>query len=450
MEENLFSQILIENAQIIQNPLNPILNPDYGVLIENNSITEVGSVRELCNRFPDAKHFDGRGQLVLPGLIDAHTHMYSALTSCMPLHEENPQIFHEVLTRLWWKFDKALIDEEDIAVSTLIGSIASLKSGITTIIDHHSSPNCVSNSLDLIAENTRKCGLRSCLAYETSDRDGSDICNEAIKENIRFIKSTKSDDWTMLQGLFGLHAVYSLSDSTLRNCAYLSKELDAGFHMHMAEHNKEVEQFSQTHKQSIPEFLFETGILGPKTVLAHTVHINSDDIEILKDTKTNNVHNPHSNMSNGVGTAPIVDMLKAGQPVGLGSDGFYDLPKEMIYAKLLQTMKYGNPSTFSDQMALTLVYDHNVQIAEKIFGCHLGKIAPGYKADIIFIDYHPFTPVIKSNLTSHIFSALVSGQVQNVLINGQFAVKDGLVTGVDEEKIRNQSIEVADRIWKRM
>jgi putative selenium metabolism protein SsnA len=450
LEESLSSQIIIENAQVIENPLHPELKPDFGIVITDDLITQVGPIHELDSNYPDASRINARGLFVLPGLIDAHTHMYSALTSCMPLHGTPPQIFHEVLSQLWWKFDKVLLEEEDIAISTLIGSIASLKSGITTVIDHHSSPNFISNSLDVIAKNFSDCGLRSCLAYETSDRDGPGICDAAINENVRFIKSIKSDDKTMLQGLFGLHAVYSLSDSTLRKCASLSKELDAGFHMHMAEHNKEVEQFSQTHKQSIPEFLSKIGILGPKTILAHTVHINSDDIDILKETKTNNVHNPHSNMSNGVGTAPIIEMINSGQPVGLGSDGFYDLPYEMMYAKLLQTMKYGNPSAFSDQMTLSLVYDHNVQIAEKIFGCRLGRIAQGYKADLLFIEYDPFTPINKSNLSSHILSALVSGHIRNVLINGKFVVKDGSVSGIDEEKIKHQSIKVANRIWKRM
>ena len=443
-------QTLIKNVTLIQDPLEPEIKLDTSVVIVNDLIQAVGSTQDLLKSYPEAIHVDGHGCILLPGLVDAHTHFYSALTTCMPLKGESPRIFHEVLTNLWWKFDKALLWEEEIALSVLAGSIASLKNGITTVFDHHSSPLCIPDSLDVIAENTKKCGLRACLAYETSDRDGHEICSQAIHENVRFIKSAQVQKDSMIQGLFGLHAVYSLSDDTLQRCAAEVSGLDTGFHLHMAEHQREVDQFNETHTQSIPEFLAETGILGSKTILAHTVHINAKDIDILKSTSTFNVHNPHSNISNGVGIAPLREMARVDQPVGLGSDGFYDLPQEMVYARLLQSLVSGNPSAFSDQKALSLVYDHNVRFAEKIFNCKLGKIKPGYKADLILIHYEPFTPIDVNNLTSHIFMALTTGHISEVFIDGRLVLHDGQVTSLDESQIRSQAQNAAQGIWKRM
>jgi putative selenium metabolism protein SsnA len=446
----LEKQILIKNVTVIQDPLIPEITPGTSIVIVDDLIRAVGLTNDLLKLFPEASQVDGQGCLLLPGLIDAHTHFYSALTTCMPFKGESPRVFHEVLTNLWWKFDKALILEEEIALSVLAGCIASLKSGITSVFDHHSSPLNIPDCLDVIAANTRKCGLRACLAYETSDRDGVETCNQAIRENIRFIKSAQKQKDSMIQGLFGLHAVYSLSDETLKRCVAESSGLETGFHMHMSEHKREIVQFKQTHNQSIPEFLAEIGILQSQTILAHTVHIDTNDIGILKSTNSFNVHNPHSNISNGVGIAPLCDMARLDQPVGLGSDGFYDLPQEMVYAKLLQNLASGNPSAFSDQMALSLVYDHNVRFAENIFHCKLGKIKPGYKADLIFIAYEPFTPIEVNNLTSHIFTAITTGTVRKVFIDGHLVLQDGYPVHFDEAQIRAQARKVAQNIWKRM
>jgi cytosine/adenosine deaminase-related metal-dependent hydrolase len=253
-----------------------------------------------------------------------------------------------------------------------------------------------------------------------------------------------------LKGLFGLHAVFSISDETLRRCAEEASDLEVGCHMHMAEHRPEVVKFAKSHDQSIAEFLADVGILGPKTVVAHTVHVDRDDILLLKETGTFNVHNPKSNMGNGVGISPVADMVELGQMVGLGSDGFYDIPQEIVVAALLQTLGKEDPSSFSSHMALQMVYGHNVRFAEQIFGCQLGKITPGYAADLILVPYNPPTPVGEENLTSHIISALAGGKVSTALVNGQIKLKNGKILGVDEEKVMAQGREQAKQLWARL
>ena len=253
-----------------------------------------------------------------------------------------------------------------------------------------------------------------------------------------------------LHALFGLHAVFSLSDRSLEHCAERARALNSGLHMHMAEHRPEVEKFARKHSQSIPRFLSEIGILGKNTILAHTVHIADEDIELLKETGTFNVHNPRSNMGNGVGIAPVDRMLEYGQPTGLGSDGFFDIPNEMTLAKSLRTLKSSDPSAFSDQDALHLVYHNNIQFAEKLFGCRLGRVSQGYRADLILIDYHPWTPVNADNLSAHILSALNSGAVRTVIIDGQVVMEDGRVCGVDETEVRDIANRAAEKVWSRL
>lgn len=442
-------RILITNATVVSDPLKGEFHRDTGIMIERTEIAALGPVVELEASHPRATRIDARGMLLLPGLIDAHTHLYSALILAMPAMDRPPQNFPEVLSRIWWRWDKVLSDD-DVYASALVGSIASLRSGITTIIDHHASPTRVPGSLSRIASAVDECGLRACLAYEVSDRDGTVSRDQGIAENRRFIQETKRRGGDRLKALFGLHAVFSLSDETLHRCAEETADLGVGCHMHVAEHLTEVQKFARDHPQSIVQFLADTGILGPQTLLAHTVHISDEDIELLRATETFNVHNPRSNMGNGVGIAPVAKAVAMSQPTGLGSDGFFDMPQEIVLARLLQTLNSGNPSAFSDHDALTLAYSHNVRFAEKVFGCRLGKIAPGYKADLVMVGYEPTTPLEGANLSSHIVSALTGGQINAVLVDGKLVLHDGEVVGVDAARALALAHGSAKRLAERL
>jgi putative selenium metabolism protein SsnA len=439
---------IIENAVVIPDPLKSEFHIDQVVVVEGENIAAVGPATDLIRRFPEAERLDGGGAFLLPGLIDAHTHLYAALSAGMPGPTDPPHTFPQILERVWWKFDKAL-QKDDILTSALVGSVNSLRSGITTIFDHHASPRAVPNSLSWLANGIEQVGLRACLAYEVSDRDGPISRDQGIDENKRFIREVQEKDSQLLRGMFGLHAVFSLSDQTLRRCADEAMSLGVGCHMHMAEHYPEVRKFAETHNQTIAEFLREVGLLHPGALVAHTVHVEEDDIRVLVETGAFNVHNPKSNMGNGVGIAPITDMLELNQPVGLGSDGFYDIPHEMDIAKRLQTLRTGDPSAFSDPLVLRLVYDHNVRFAEHVFNCRLGKIEEGYVADLVLVSYRPMTPVREGNLAGHIVAAL-GGGAHTVLVGGKVVMQSGDVLGVDEAELVKQSQAQAAKFWARL
>ena len=440
--------ILIENAVVIPDPLESSFLTGQSVAILGEKITAIGPKGDLRARYPQARAIDGSGQLLLPGLIDGHTHLYAALAHGMPLKGAAPRNFPEMLKKVWWRWDRALLDEEN-HVSALVGSICSLHNGITTIFDHQSSPRAVAGSLDCLSEGIEKIGLRACLAYEVTDRNGRDGCRLGIDENMRFIAAAYRREDTLRRGLFGLHAVFSLSDETLSRCAAEGAALRTGFHLHMAEHQPEVSQFARTHTQRIPEFLAETGILGPSTILAHTVHVNPADILIMKQAGVLSVHNPRSNMGNGNGIAPVCEMVEAGAEVGLGSDGYFDLPQEMMLTPLLQTLAKKNPGAFSDSMVLRMVYGSSAGLAGRIFGCLLGKVHPGYTADLILVPYDPPTPITEGSLSGHILAALAGG-AQTALINGRVVMLGGQIAGVDEQRTFSEARQATLNIWKRL
>jgi cytosine/adenosine deaminase-related metal-dependent hydrolase len=345
--------------------------------------------------------------------------------------------------------DKAL-NEQDIEISALLGGMASLKAGVTTIFDHHASPSCVTGSLDILSEAVQKVGLRASLAYEVSDRDGSASRDEGIEENHRFIRACRSEPQPLRRAHFGLHAVFSLSDETLQRCAEIGNGLEAGFHLHVLEHRTELEKFVREHNgQSVVHFLADLGILNPKTIAAHVVHVDLHEIKILTRQRTWTVHNPKSNMGNGVGVSPITSLLSEGVSACLGSDGFYDLPRQMEITPLLQNLDKRTPSAFGAAETLKMVYHNNASLAEQTFGLPFGRLEAGYAADCLIIPYDPTTPVNSLNLSSHLMAALLCGP-SHVTVGGYLRLNNYEVVGIDIPEIHARSRKLATRLWQRL
>jgi putative selenium metabolism protein SsnA len=415
------------------------------LFIKDGLIDQVGKV----DATEPATVIDARGGWVVPGLIDAHTHLYGALAHGMPLKGPLPRNFPQVLNQIWWKLDKAL-SPEDIEISAFIGGMASLRAGVTTIFDHHASPTCPSGSLQTLSDVVGKLGLRASLAYEVSDRDGSVAREAGMEENIRFIKACIAERDPMRRAHFGLHAVFSLSDKTLRRCAEIGNDLAAGFHLHVLEHRTELEKFVAEHAGlGVVPFLESLGILGSRTIAAHTVHIDEIDTQILAQTGTWTVHNPKSNMGNGVGVSPLNNLLKSGVHACLGSDGYYDLPQQMSIAPLLQNLQQRNPGAMGTREVLKMVFQNNAALAEQTFGLPFGRLAAGYAGDCLVIPYEPATPVNTTNLGSHLMAALTCNPTC-VIVGGAVRMQNGEYPGLNAGAIFARSRELATRLWERM
>ncbi|MBZ0309601.1 MAG: amidohydrolase family protein, partial [Anaerolineae bacterium] len=307
--------MLIKNATVIQN-LNT-LQENYAVLIDGEKIAAVAPSSELENQHPFVETIDANEALVMPGGICAHTHFYGAYARGMAIPGPAPKDFPEILERLWWPLDKAL-DEEAVRMSALVFMVDAIKHGTTTLIDHHASPNFIAGSLDVIADVIEQAGLRAVLCYEVTDRDGKEKAQAGIDENVRFMKTARKN----IAGTFGLHASLTLDDETLEHCAAAGQTVGCGFHIHVAEHEADEYDSVQKSGRRVIHRLQAAGILGEKTIVAHVVHCDPWELEILRDTQTWVSHQPRSNMNNAVGAAPLDAMLAADMRLCLGNDGF--------------------------------------------------------------------------------------------------------------------------------
>lgn len=440
--------MLIIHANLVTLDESGRIIPDGALLIRNGLVVEVDSTQQLSGRHGEERVLDAQGQLVMPGLINAHTHLYSTLARGMALKDEPPANFVQILERLWWRLDKALV-AEDILYSALVALIGCIRHGTTTIVDHHASPGSISGSLDLIAQAIDQAGLRACLCYEVSDRGGQQEAQAGIQENRRFIRRCQDEKKTLQAASFGLHASFTLSDETLRRCVALAKDLGVGFHLHVAEDAADVRDARAKYRKSVVKRLADFGILGPETLAIHCVHVDGDDMDILRETGTNVVHNPQSNCNNGVGVAPVLEMLDRGIRVGLGSDGFTaNMFDEIRTANILHKLSHGDPRVGYAELP-RMAFQNNRDIAGLFFQDSLGVIRPGAAADLIFLDYHPPTPLRSDNFLGHLLFGISGARVQTTIVAGKELMRDGQLLNLNEEEIALRARELAGKLWER-
>ncbi|MGC7871005.1 putative aminohydrolase SsnA [Desulfosporosinus sp. SYSU MS00001] len=441
--------LIIGNGMVLTLGKSNQVIPQGGVLIQDSKIIEVGPSQELQTRFPEARFIDAHGKLIMPGLINTHMHLYSTFARGMDAKSKPPRNFRDILEGLWWKLDK-LLTIEDVYYSALTPLIECIKTGTTTIVDHHASPNAVTGSLSALAKAAKEIGVRAAFCYEVSDRDGESIAQEGIKENADFIKACQGTPDAMTAGLFGLHASLTLSDKTLQQCSDEAKRLGAGFHVHVAEGIEDVNDCLTNHGMRVVERFEKFGILGPKSIAAHCVHVNDREIELLKASKTQVVHNPESNMGNAVGVTPVLKMLDKGVRVGLGTDGYTcDMFESAKVENVLQKHAAADPSVAWAEVP-QMLYGNNPLIASDLFGGTFGELTPGAWADVIVVDYIPATPLNETNWSGHLLFGVSGHNVETTVINGRVRMLDRVLVDIDEEAICARSRELAQAIWNRI
>lgn len=437
---------LIRNGTVVTLGDRTRVIDDGAVLIRGNVIERVGRRGELADE--RCATIDAGGGVIMPGLINAHNHFYSTFACGMALKDAPPTNFVEILERLWWRLDKALTPE-DVRYSALVPMCRGLRAGTTTVFDHHASPSAVGGSLETIARAAGEVGVRTCLCYELSDRDGPEVMQAGLEENEAFLKAHRGGGDTMLSAMFGLHASMTLGAETLERASELGRALHAGFHVHVAESHFDQEDSLSKYGKRVMHRLADAEILGTQTICAHCIHVDESEMEALLDTGTNVVHNPQSNMNNAVGAAAVLRMLSMGVRVGLGTDAMTaNMFDELRVAHLLQKHAIGDPRAgFAE--ACQMLFDNNRRIASKFFDKPLGVLAPGHLADVVVVDYHPATPLTEESLWGHVMFGLPSAPVRLALVNGRVRMKDGVVLGVDERALARRTRELAEQMWSR-
>ncbi|MFO7678473.1 MAG: putative aminohydrolase SsnA [Chloroflexota bacterium] len=444
------NDLLIVNGRLVTWQAADQIIENGALLLQNGLIADMGNSADLRQKYPNTPQLDAHNQLVMPGNICAHTHFYGAFARGMGIPGPPMKDFPDILERLWWRLDRALLDL-DVRYSALVCLVDAIKHGTTTLIDHHASPNAINNSLDQIADAVSESGLRAALCYEVTDRNGAYGAQAGIDENVRFLHSLKERGNPMLAGLFGLHASLSLTDETLHTCVDAARDLDIGFHIHAAEHEADEYDSLYKYNKRVIDRLADAGILGPKSIVAHAVHVDPAEKELLAQTGTWVTHQPRSNMNNAVGAADIEGMMRLGIPICLGNDGFSNnMWAEWKTAYFYHKAAHRDPRRANGMDIVQMAVHNNAALAGIFWPeAPVGRLAVGSAADVIFVDYHATTPLSAGNLPWHVIFGFEASMVTTTIAGGQVLMQDRKLLTLDEAEITARSRELASEVWQR-
>jgi len=440
--------IIINGTLVTYEKENRIL-PDWGIRVYDGLITEMAPSRVIKEKYPSEEVVDAGGQYVMPGNICAHTHFYGAYARGMAIPGAPAKDFPEILDKLWWPLDKSL-NLEDVYLSAQVCLVDAIKHGTTMLVDHHASPSAIEGSLDAISRAVMESGLRASLCYEVTDRNGLDGAMQGIRENVRFIRRIQEDPDTHLAASFGLHASLTLSDATLAK----SREAipnGVGFHIHTAEH--EVDEYDSLQKSGLRviDRLKKFDMLGPESIAVHAVHIDAREVQLLAESNTWVTHQPRSNMNNGVGLGNVESFMRAGIKVCLGNDGFSNaMWEEWKTAYLAHKLWNRDPRRMGGYDIMQMAVYNNADLARMFFpSAPMGVLSPGAYADLIFVDYHPYTEMTAGNIPWHILFGFHESMITSTIVHGKLLMKDRKLLTMDEDAIAAKGRELSRAAWQR-
>ena len=413
---------------------------ENGYVVFDELIHEVGEMKNF--KYKGYQIIDGKGQLLLPNFVCAHSHIYSIFARGLSL-PFNPHNFQEILDQMWWKLDSK-IDNQITYYSGIAAGSEFLLNGVTTIIDHHASGTEILGSLSSLKkalDNTLH--LRSILCFETSDRYPVDEC---IKENISFANRYHT---STVNGLFGMHASMSLSNETLKKISRKLKDLP--IHIHVAESDMDVIDSHQKYDMEILERLDKYHLVNKDSLIVHGVYISDKELDIVKNRGAYMVVNPSSNLNNAVGITDIKRFLDKDIPVMVGNDGLSSsMAIEYQNALYLTHLKNESPTALNISHILKMINNAYEYVGRRL-DIKIGKIQNGFVSDFMLVPYTPFTDMNNSNAFGHIFYGLFPNfRPNDVYVSGKNLVKNGVLSS---KKVKNE-LQIANKysaeLWKRV
>jgi 5-methylthioadenosine/S-adenosylhomocysteine deaminase len=363
------------------------------------------------------------------------------------LNIEPPTDFAQVLQRVWWPVDEALT-VEDAYASALSASADMLRNGSTLCADTYSGPNSIEGSLEAIARGTREVGMRGVLAFEITERHNQEEAERGLREGIQFIKSLEQGG--LISGMMSIHASFTVGDEIVIKTVKEAEKLNVPITVHTSEGLVDLYHNLEHSGERTVERLNRLGVLGPRTVLAHCVHVNDHEMDLIAESGASVAHNPMSNMLNAVGVSPIPSMLKRGITVGLGNDGWiYDPFENMRCALTIHRLASGNPSAIRPEQIFKMATLDGAKCYK--MQARIGSLERGKLADIVILDGHAVpTPLTKESVIGHLLNTFSGSDVRDVFVEGVHSIEEGKLKLISQEHITEISQQSARNLWSRL
>lgn len=413
---------------------------DGGIAVEGGRIVALGTRSEISKRYVARQTINTTGKVVIPGLINGHTHvpmvLFRGLADDLDLQDW--------LTKYIFPAEAKNVNEEFVRVGTRLGLAEMIRGGTTTYCDMYYFE-------DAIAEETAKAGVRGVLGETVIDFPVAD--NKTNKEAMayveRFVKKWQGHE--LIIPAIAPHAPYTVSEEHLRAARAFSDRTKAPIVTHISETKREVDDSVKAHGASPVAYLDRIGFLGERVIAAHVVWPQGTDSQILKQRGVGVVHNPQSNMKLAAGVSPVPQMLKEGLRVGLGTDGAasnndLSMWEEMDSAAKLHKVISGDPKVMSAQEAFELA---TIRGAEALhLEKEIGSLEVGKRADIVIVEGDSLNKIPSYNLYSDLVYATKASDVETVIINGRVVMRDQRLLTLNEAAIKKSAQVFRERIAK--
>ena len=440
------SEIKITNAWICQVSENQI-TPIFGdVIFAQGRITDIQekSHKKIWSKPPSKADnvLDAAGRVLTLPQINFHDHFYSRLVKGLPLSGPMDNFFC-ILENLWWKVDRAL-DLEMVQACAQMAALESIKNGVTYIFDHHVSPDATAGSLPLIRDTLEQFGLRGVLCFETSDRNGTELADLALRENENFLRDFTSNNF---KGMMGLHASFTISDQTLKKAADIVQKYNAGIHIHLCEDKVDRELSLQKYSKFPAQRLVDFYLLNPKSILSHGVHMDEDDYSLISQSGAAIAYNSDSNMNNAVGL-PQIKHVPLSTPILMGTDGMHANVARSLKQQFLVLRHAGSDFEYTFNYMHKIFFDQLCFI-EKYFP-DFPSLKIGDRADMILWDYVPPTPFSVDNFWGHFIYGMVERNIHSVVHNGKVLLKNFQLVGADSSAIYENIYQQGRRLFEKI
>ena len=419
--------VLVTGGTVVTMDAQRRLIAEGAVAVRGESIVAVGSRAEMESKYEALKIIDASGALVMPGLINGHAHAAMSLFRGVA----DDLSLDDWLNKYIFPAEARNVNEDFVAWGTRLGILEMLQGGITTYADMYYFE-------DVVARVTKEAGMRGVLGETIIDFPAPDnkTLAQAYAYTQNFLDRWKGDP--LIVAGVAPHSIYTCSEKTLQDSAALARRNGAPILIHIAEAPFELEQSRAKHGLTPVAYLERTGILGPDVVGAHCVWVDAGDIAILTHFKVGCVHNPSSNMKTAAGVMPLLEMLAAGEAIGLATDGAasnnnQDLFEEMDLAAKLQKSARRDPRALPAQQVVemaTITGARALHLEKQV-----GSLEPGKKADLIVVDLGAAHAVPMYNVYSQIVYALKASDVKTAVIAGRMVMQDRRLLTLNEKEI---------------
>jgi cytosine/adenosine deaminase-related metal-dependent hydrolase len=417
--------------------------PEWGLLIAGGMVTALGPNEVLRGQAGAGRVVDARDHILLPGFVNAHTHLYGILSHGMPVPVQ-PTGFYSFLEDFWWPYVEDQLDHDLIEASAALACVEMLHSGITTFCDILEAPHAIPGGLDAAARAVERAGLRGVLCFEATERAGKANGELGLRENTRFANARQATGG-LVSGMMCIHTTFTCSPEFIRRGKAMAREAGLRLHFHLSEGTYEPEYCARTYGCAPVEHYERLGFWDDSVVAAQVVQVTDAEIEILGRRRVHCAHLPLSNCEVGGGIAPVTKLLGKGLNVGLGTDGYInDFFQVMRGAFLIHKAALLSPQVMPARTVLRM----GTELGARALGFpELGRLAVGAPADVIAVRNDFSTPVTAENLLDQLVLFGHPRQVETVVVGGRVVVDGGAITTLDEAAVRARGMEAARRLW---